>query len=113
MKQLTLSETWVLCLRMWRWIAKEWEKDLALPESERREVFQLKNQWINANRLKSRTYCFFCKYAIGKIGSCDGCPGALVDPKFACYHADYNYETNPPAFYAELLRLNRIRKGKK
>ena len=104
MKKRTLNQTWVLCLRMWRSIAKEWR--------EGTDVFILKVEWIRKNGFRPHEVggnCFFCDYT----ESCSTCPGKLVDDSFHCESPEYHYERNPIAFYAELLRLNRIRKEKK
>lgn len=37
-KKLTLNQTWVLCLRMWRWIVKVWQT----PRYKRYAVWELK-----------------------------------------------------------------------
>lgn len=110
MKKRTLNQTWVLCLRMWRSISKAWPKTT-------RTVSTLKVNWLTENGFNGFGYeveanCFFCQYATGDIG-CHSCPGRLVNPDFDCNADDYNFDSNPPAFYKELLRLNRIRKGKK
>lgn len=111
MKYLTLNQTWVLCLRMWRWIDKEWEKG-----SKRKTIISgLKKAWLRDNGFEvsdnESKNCFFCLYT-DEI-SCKHCPGVLVDPHFRCDNLDYCWYKKPPAFYQELLRLNRIRKGKK
>lgn len=112
MKKRTLNQTWVLCLRMWRWIAKEWDKE--------KDVGELKLQWLQEHGFLSDLFegiynsCFFCEYNKGiKQLACQNCPGVLVNPLFTCGNDAYNYETNPPAFYKELLRLNRIRKAER
>ena len=82
MKKRTLNQTWTLCLRMWRHIAKVWG------ESEW-DVLTLKNDWLRANglatNLSSGIYnsCFFCDYnkGAGQL-ACGGCPGVLVDSSF-------------------------------
>lgn len=104
MKKRTLNQTWTLCLRMWRSIAKN--------HNERRNISRQKASWAKENgfkRLEIAGNCFFCDYA----GSCEECPGRLVDNSFQCENNAYNYADKPIEFYQELLRLNRIRKGKK
>ena len=99
---MTLNQTWVLCLRMWQWIAKEWEKG--------NSVDKMKERWLEKNGYDIDIVldCFFCDYA---NGNCKKCPGVLVDPKFFCHNdSKYHYYYKPKAFYKELLRLNRIRK---
>lgn len=109
MKKLTLDQTWVLCLRMWKWIAKvrkSWQS-----------VNELKKEWrrkhgFSVSHLSSGN-CFFCNSAGYKnFDYCVQCPGRKVDKDFDCMHNEYSYDKNPKAFYAELLRLNKIRKGK-
>ena len=107
MRKRTLNQTWVLCLRMWRWISKEWKK-------EEREVGNLKILWLKENKISmGGALCFFCDYTDTINLSCSSCPGRLVDSSFSCFRQKYNFEDNPVAFYKELLRLNRIRKAKK
>lgn len=102
---MTLDQCWSYCLRMWRWIAKE--KKAGNEEN----VHRLKIQWIRNNSIPEFiSSCFFCLYA--KDG-CHQCPAKRVDKDFGCEKLDYKYDTNPIAFYAELLRLNKIRKGVK
>lgn len=104
----TLNQTWTLCLRMWRSISKEW--------IEGDDIYVLKDEWIENNGfLKDEidADCFFCDY-VERQGdrTCSTCPGKLVDINFHCEGLEYNFRYDPPAFYKELLRLNRIRKEK-
>lgn len=103
MKKRTLNQTWILCLRMWRWISKEW------PKSEL-DVCGLKERWLEANGFKYSisNSCFFCDFAEDE---CFQCPGQLIDSHFSCMNPKYDYDDKPVAFYKELLRLNRIRKA--
>ena len=102
MKKRTLNQTWTLCLRMWRSVAGKWITGA--------DVCILKKEWVKENEVSAGPgNCFFCNYA----ETCLDCPGGLVDASFHCWNEKYDYETNPPAFYKELLRLNRIRKVKK
>ena len=102
MKKRTLNQTWILCLRMWRWRASG--------NNKRKPTWKAK--WLRDNGIESiRANCFFCAFA--KTGSCEDCPGILVDPTFNCYNPAYCFHEKPEAFYKELLRLNKIRKGKK
>jgi hypothetical protein len=109
MKKRTLNQTWTLCLRMWRWVAKKWAK-----ESSPRKVIRLKRQWLHNNGFEEAIManCFFCDFQEA-IGGCTQCPGKLVDSSFSCCSKVYGYEYKPIEFYKELLRLNRIRKAKK
>ena len=109
MRRRTLNQTWVLCLRMWRWIAKVWTLDGP-------SVHDLKSLWLRNNGFTEGidANCFFCDYNCRfKDEGCESCPGYLVDSSFSCGSATYDYETKPVAFYKELFRLNRIRKVKK
>ena len=105
MGKLTLNQTWVLCLRMWRWIAEVWKKG--------DNVERLKSKWLRENGFGAagiHEHCFFCHYA---PNDCPKCPGRKVDEDFDCQdHDDYDYRM-PKSFLTELLRLNRIRKAKK
>ena len=115
MKKRTLNQTWTLCLRMWRWIAKVWQT----PRYRRYSVLRLKSIWLKKNgfnSIKIKSTCFFCDYALeDRYGDpvCDTCPGYLVDDAFECISDDYYYRDNPVGFYNKLLQLNRIRKAKK
>ncbi len=111
MKKRTLNQTWVLCLRKWRWIVK------MVREGTELSVPDLKDQWLRENGFflgEEIVSCFFCTYNgnSGGMGPCENCPGVLVDYSFDCCAPGYNYCEEPIAFYKELLRLNRIRKGK-
>lgn len=109
MKKRTLNQTWILCLRMWRWIASVWTPDGP-------NVHVLKAKWLMENRIVDIfNSCFFCEYDVVNDGlaNCKQCPGILVDLSFSCTHENYKYDGNPKAFYKELLRLNRIREAKK
>lgn len=101
MKKRTLNQTWTLCLRMWRKISREWAEGIM-------DIHQLKEKWLKENGFEDITAdCFFCDY---DNASCRSCPGKLIDPEFDCTFTPYDYKDNPPGFYKELLRLNRIRK---
>ena len=105
MKERTLNQTWILCLRMWRWITK------TKAENPRRWISTLKRQWLHENQIKivGDHDCFFCEW-IDDGSSCARCPGRLIDFNFNCHREAYHYVRKPAAFYKELLRLNRIRK---
>ncbi len=108
MKKRTLNQTWTLCLRMWRWIAKVWTPDGP-------HIFVLKDRWLNENGFSEESIfcnCFFCQFQ-KEIGGCSQCPGKLINPSFSCYDVAYIYQIKPVKFYQELLRLNRIRKAEK
>ena len=107
MKKRTLNQTWTLCLRMWRWIAKVWTPGGPI-------IYELKVQWLKSNKFGGafglKSHCFFCEFQ-KDTGGCSQCPGVLVNPYFNCYDDRYHHKHKPAAFYKELLRLNRIRKG--
>jgi hypothetical protein len=106
MKKRTLNQTWTLCLRMWRNIAKKWGK--------RKSVSRQKRLWLMHNgfeKYEINADCFFCDYDKRYNRGCRSCPGRLVDFNFNCNN-EPSFCENPPAFYKELLRLNRIRKKK-
>ena len=111
MKKLTLNQTWTLCLRMWKWIASVWK--------EGDDVDTLKDQWLEENGFETIIQsCFFCDWANRgydelRFSRCVDCPGKKVDKAFNCLDITYHYYEDPKAFYAELLRLNRIRKATK
>lgn len=118
MRRLTLDETWTLCMKMWRWIAKQIRKD---PLSD---VEGLKEEWLDNNgwdRVSLSDECFFCEYNYQhhKMGrdSCSKCPARMVDKSFGHYGCvivdKWNYTTNPLAFYAKLQKLHKIYKAKK
>ena len=109
--QMTLNQTWTLCLRMWKWIKKVWQTE----SYEGMSVHKLKRIWLADNGFDPNAitaHCFFCDYR-GPFRCHENCPGAMVDSEFSCSDSSYDYETNPAGFYRELLRLNRIRKANK
>ena len=119
--ELTLEETWQLCIKMWKWIVAEWEK---LEERPVEEV----EIWVNGKKslwLESNGYgdvdidsdCFFCewvkKHTTDKIRNCVSdklCPGCMVDKNFSCYKA--GWDSDPPRFLKEIMRLDKIRKAR-
>ena len=113
MKRLNLTETWILCLRMWKWIAEEIKKN---PEGD---PARLKCQWmkehdfyvtVDGNIFSDvRCDCFFCEYIDVRELNCYNCPGYKVDKKFHCDNDDYSYYDHPIEFYKKLLALNKIR----
>lgn len=109
MKKLTLSETWRLCLKMWRWIAKERKLH---PHSD---VYRLKEKWMERHNLSGiYANCLFCEYISQRGMGCVQCPGARIgDKTFDCYHEDYSFSQKPIEFYEKLVELNKIRLAKK
>lgn len=113
MKRLTLDETWVLCLKMWKWIAAQKK------ENRRKDGEILKIEWLESHGYRCGELhldCFFCEYgyyhAKGKKGTCDKCPARKINPKFDCLSIGYGYNDKPIAFYAKLVALNKKRKSK-
>ena len=114
-KKKILDQTWTLCLRMWRSVSRKWAKATVKTKKSPYNLGKLKVSWLRKNGFGRETImsnCFFCEFQ-NPPGGCGRCPGVLVDPSFNCYNKAYSFRNNPPAFYEELLRLNRIRKGKK
>ena len=118
MKRLTLDQTWEQCLAMWKWISRQclgknmfWCK---------RNVSRLKRQWLKANGFEDEAIdhdCFLCEYDEQRRGAndcgCPACPAKKIDDNFECCNEEYEYESRPRKFYAELKRLNKIRLAKK
>lgn len=112
-KKLTLDETWKYCLQMWKWIVEQ------IKNGNNLSLSFLKYEWLRQNGFASesvRLGCFFCEYREKSGLNCEeeyGCPAQKIDKTFDCVSPHIHYSRNPEAFYAELLRLNKIRKGKK
>ncbi len=110
MKKRTLSETWRLCLEMWKWIDEEIEaKGLNYWKH-----IDLKQRWLKKHRIRGniRFNCFFCHYAFEHAQEkdpCLACPGKLVNKSFHCGNRRYDWCTNPYAFYKKLVSLNKTR----
>ena len=120
MKRLNLDQTWIQCLKMWKWIAEEVRRLDRL--NKMWDVNALKEQWLNENGFGAiNEECFFCEYAIkarnrsikGWDTICPYCPAEKVDSSFSCTRDGHDYKYEPLNFLEELLRLNKIRLGKK
>ena len=99
---MNLEKTWKECLKMWKWIAKEYEMKMS--------IAILKIKYLDDHKMEEiAASCFFCDY----VESCGGCPGRLVDAEFDCKNLEYSYLYKPKEFYQELLRLNGIRLERK
>ena len=110
MKRLNLNETWVLCLKMWKWIAKEVEAG----RDSITDVIDLKDEWLTKHGFRDvEENCFFCDYARRKAGCLQSCPGKKIDGSFNCDNKEYHYAGEPIAFYKKLVELNKIRLKKK
>ncbi len=112
MKRLTLDETWVFCLKMWKWIAKE----ARAGKDDRIE--SLKREWLNKNGFSDIHVwgtCFFCEYSVRRTNpnTCRLCPAKRVNKVFSCYDEKYCWQTSPLKFYKKLCELNKLRLAKK
>ena len=111
MKKLTLNQAWTQCLRMWKWIDKQFE------ESSGVTVSALKCRWLKENGYADECIvndCFFCDYDVENgNGLCSLCPGELVNKRFNCENVTYDWYSKPRKFYKKLLELNKKRKAKK
>ena len=119
MKKLTLNETWVLCLKMWRWIVAH----LDMFDGDIDELKDYYFRHVCRLRLENRPLfdCYFCEFN-GQQGylcsedtkkPCYKCPGYLVSRAFSCGRASYDYQGEPAAFLRKLESLNKIRLAKK
>ncbi len=121
MKRLTLDETWVLCLKMWKWIARQVRA--AIKAGKTWSVIELKNEWLSNHGLACNNIehdCFFCEYARKRNpykeirgAGCNLCPAKKIVKDFQCVDYLYDYENNPIAFYKRIFQLNKIRLAKK
>ncbi len=107
MKKYNLRKTWEYCLAMWKYIAKEWQKD-------RWNIYQLKREWLEEHGFGSydiNNDCFFCHYQnthsrrkkFSKKNICQRCPGVEVAPRFNCENS--GWDTDPVKFYRILKRM--------
>ena len=107
MAKYTLDDTWRLCMSMYRWVARQKQK------GDKRSVGELKEAWLDAHGFADEELwenCFFCEYAVVTCGgSCEKCPGVLVDDDFHCNTEEYDYEKEPVKFFNKLTSLNRKR----
>jgi len=126
-KKLTLSKTWKECLRMWKWIDKEVQKEFQGTGVGIPTVDDLKEKWIRCYapnyREKLKHDCFFCEFAVQndglmdkktplrKIRTCSQCPGRLINRQFRCEFVSYSWYQNPRKFYKKLVQLNAKRKA--
>ncbi len=102
-----LDRSWKNCLRMWKWISENWK--------EGDNIVAMKRRWLVKNKFDANSinaYCFFCDYRFDESFGCELCPGKLVNLRFYCQNKTYDYYSKPKKFYAKLLHLNAIRKGK-
>ena len=121
MKRLNLNETWVLCLKMWKWIAMKVR--VAIKAGKEWDVVILKREWLSSHGFENiRIYhnCFFCEYAHQhnphkdiRGEGCSLCLARKIDKEFDCQDTDYEYDQKPIAFYKKLVELNKIRLKKR
>ena len=107
--KLTLDKSWELCLKQWRWIAKQ------IKAGDERNTVALKIAWCEKNGVGYiKAYCFFCEYIINQSPSgCSSCPARKIDKNFRCSQNKYSYYDKPLKFYAKLLELNKKRRKKR
>ena len=103
MEKLSLDETWVQCLKMWKWITQPAFAEIA--------VYELKGRWLKQHGFSDvNAACLFCEY-VGYNGGI-ACPGRLVDKEFNCRDIKYSFRWHRAKFLKELLRLSKIRLSK-
>lgn len=122
MKKLSLDETWRLCLKMWKWIAKQIRKyknfhQLSIA-GKTEIIFQLKRKWCRKNKYNTLNFdCFFCEYAKNSSytsRNCEeNCPARKIDKEFNCHNLKYDFIRRPITFYNKLVSLNKKRLAKK
>jgi hypothetical protein len=116
-KKMTLDKTWTECIALWK-------KTIALLDKYEGDVFIIKDLLVGEKYIKND--CYFCEYAQQHSGErtvpeiCEHCPGAKAAgyaPKeldnFWCEQLSIDWNSKPLKFYAELLRLNKLRLKKK
>ncbi len=110
-----LDRCWKNCLRMWKWIAENWEPN--------KSIDKMKAVWLKKHGFTRAIAadCFFCEYHHNKGGGarkyrggdyCADCPGGYVSKSFDCYSPHYHFYLKPVAFYRKLLELDKKRKAK-
>ena len=117
-KKMTLAQTWKNCLRMWKWVVKEYDKkdkDWKVWGSGQ----DLKIDWIDEHPEYDylADYCFFCEWSVKhRVDGeyfCSNCPGRMVNKKFDCLDDSYHYSRKPKKFYKKLLQLDEKRRSKR
>jgi hypothetical protein len=110
---LTLDQTWELCLEMWDWIVEQPGIKECQDLEEDSPVEELKYDWLKMKGYEPESIendCWFCKYTgSSHIDKCSDCPGRLVDIDFSCMNREYNYEYCPIEFHQKLIELNKRR----
>ena len=113
MKRLNLETTWLLCLKMWKWIAMKVRA--ADKAGKNWHVNTLKREWCEKHSLAIAyefASCFFCKWS-SEHGGCCNCPARKIENEFGCHNNDYHHSENPIAFYKKLVSLNKKRLARK
>ena len=112
---LTLDQTWDLCLCMWRWVVAQ------LKAGTDMTVDELKCLWLTGHGFKEKGWpihgCFFCDYgAEGLVGvdctgeRCRRCPIPFKNKPYQCEKSrGLNWVLRPKLFLAGLESLNRKR----
>lgn len=124
MKKLTLEQTWVACLKMWRWVCKEVKRRNITPSVS--SITSLKYEWLrNKGYITPVDSCFFCDYDYRYEADCRLCPAGRMEGgyEFWCElnrnpsdnddWCDFAWFIDPHAFLRKLKSLNRKRKAKK
>ena len=106
MTKWTLNQTWKYCLKMWKWIAEQVQKNNVW------YIEELKQQWLQEHKFSKNlcNNCFFCDY--NEQDDCSGCPGKLVTKSFDCCNHAYHFVHSPIKFYKKLLQLDKKRRHK-
>ncbi len=114
MKRLTLDQTWIECMRLWKHIARKVRA--AIKAGEKWNVDDLKREWCIKHGCEGLNLsCFFCEYddeRQNRLGSrdCSFCPAKKIDKGFYCSEGELSCFDNPLDFYAELRRLHKLYK---
>lgn len=108
-KKLSLEYVWVECLKMWKWVAENFDDDGWAC------VWYLKERYLQKHRIKIDLHsnCFFCQYNLEQEGTpsydgenpCSNCPAKLISKNFSCESETYDYEDKPKQFYKKILGL--------
>ena len=108
-----LDQVWENCLKMWKWIYENVQK-----EDDIEDIPGLKIKWLKNNGYRDNIIyrCFFCQYASKHNGIfikdsegytyCPQCPGTLISKQFHCeFKKSYVWCKKPKQFYKKLLKL--------
>jgi len=112
-EDLSLEDAWEFCISQWEWVIAKLLED---PGTDHRV---LKRKWVKqVTTCPVDSDCFFCEYqrqqraksANNDLGTCESCPGKLVDSTFKCLHKDYSYEKYPFKFLLKIKELDLVRR---